>query len=92
LGIVNIPVSFNEGAIKQLVEHGTDLDAVDNYSQTALHCAQGAISAQILLEAGADLTITDGDGETAEALASKDDTKTAIYVLLRNARELAELE
>ena len=63
---------WDEEKLRALVGR-SDIDAIDNSGQTALMVAAGSYSGakavRILLDAGADATVVDGQGRTAEIIA-----------------------
>ena len=66
--------------IQLLVNRGAMLDSQDNLKNTPLHYAAGeghAAAVRLLLSLGADRTIKNGDGKTAEDLAKDENTRAA---------------
>ncbi len=60
--------------IKNLVEHGADINIRNKYGRTALSIAStrnSIYAVQILIDLGADVNIKDNDGDTALMMAMK---------------------
>ena len=71
---------------QSLIEHGAEIDVVDNSEMTPLHRAAmcnciGVV--QILIESGADLKISDGNGRTALQLAARRGYKDVAKLLIK---------
>ena len=46
--------------MRTLIDHGADVNAADTHGQTPLHMARDAAALEVLLDAGADVTVTYG--------------------------------
>ncbi|KDR19828.1 transient receptor potential cation channel subfamily A member 1-like isoform X1 [Zootermopsis nevadensis] len=68
-----------------------DLDAMDEWGNTALHVAARYGSSDvvdILLRNGADINVMDGSGETALHIAARDGNQDTVVVLMKHGADL----
>jgi ankyrin repeat protein len=79
-------------ALKQLIDCGAALNATDGYGRTALHWSKDFATTKLLLDAGADHSIRNNDGLTAEDCAGSAAGVPDVYDILKSAREQIELE
>lgn len=81
LGFYNCP----DDLVRWLVEQGADVDARDQYQQTALHCRSSSWigGVDLLLDLGADIDAQDSQGHTPLQAAIKSHKADAIAALIR---------
>ena len=80
--------------VKELLEHGADVNAKDNDDQTALHRSahNGRTDVvRLLLEHGTDINIKDNDGRTALHWSAENGHTDTVRVLMENGANQNEL-
>jgi uncharacterized protein len=78
----------NPGAVEVLLEYGANIntaDGIENFTPLMNSAAEGNIEVvKILLKYGADTSITDDDGDTAEAFALQNNHQEVAKLLQNN--------
>jgi len=88
--LLHVAVSNNDvESAALLIEYGADVNAVDNYGQSALLMARQGNIVEVLLENGADVHAKDADGHSAlhEVAADSDDPR-AVQLLLQHGADV----
>jgi ankyrin repeat protein len=75
--------SLEEDAVRELIRHRVDLEARDEYGQTALIETVSGSIAEILIQAGSDVNAKDKDGKTALIAAAENNLVDKLKVLVK---------
>ncbi len=75
--------SLEEDAVRELIRHHVNLEARDDYGQTALIETVSASIAEILIRAGSDVNAKDKDGKTALIHAAESNYVDKLEILVR---------
>jgi ankyrin repeat protein len=75
--------SLDEDAVRKLIRHHVNLEARDDYGQTALIDTVSGSIAEILIRAGSDINAKDKDGKTALIYAAENNYVDKLKVLVK---------